>query len=237
MTERLRCFLGKPIAADKVSVYSPTVDQIGEIGEPLYNLYLLLATFDKEEVVKRLFSVDDDDWAQLEAEDDFLLLCSIPALQVSICDALRFFTRREFIYDEDVQAFVSDEAVIDRHNYRDVVHAVKLVNGIAAAETPPVRFKNEKAKELYAKLQHFKAKHARDNDNTLHLKDILSILCHAEGNGIHIFNVGELTIYQVYEHFERLNVRERHTRLLKVWANGYLGRDESLPEWMTRSKL
>lgn len=89
---------------------------------------------------------------------------------------------------------------------------------------------------MLKKMKAFESKQT-SNDEGLDLKDICSILCSAPDNGINILNIGDLTIYQVYEQFERLNIKEKHDRLLPVWANGHLGDKEKLPEWIIKTKL
>lgn len=240
MPDRLRNFLGKrPIIFNGVELYSPTVDSIDEIGEIKYYIYLALATFNKEQVLKILFGLNDEDFLGVENYDGYLLLTSMPELIDELCNALSFFVKDEVEYDKEQNAFsVKGKIFLGYGNYFEFVKIIEKQNGIFESNVKNVEFKNKKAKEMYKKLLKFREKSRKVNSNdNLELKDLLSILCSAEGNGINIFNVGQLTVYQVYEHFERLNIKEQHTRLLRVWANGYLDKNTKLPEWIVKSKL
>ncbi|ALS22309.1 hypothetical protein IJ22_19350 [Paenibacillus naphthalenovorans] len=240
MNNRLRYFLGKrPVKIKNVNIYSPTIDAIDDIGEIQYNIYLAVATFNKEVVFKNLFNLSSENYEEIENEDAYELFVSIPAIRDVLKNALCFFTRENVEFDSILFAYVANnQVIIDKENYVEVSNVISELNGIVEEKNKSVKFKNKKAKELYEKREKLRVKYKKNTtDDSLGLKDILSILCNADGNGVNVFNVGQLTIYQVYEHFERLNIKEQHTRLLRVWANGYLSKDDKLPEWITKSKL
>lgn len=240
MSNRLRNFLGKrPVEFNGVGFYSPTIDSIDEIGETVYSVYLALATFDKELILKHVFQLSDEDYAALESSDDYFVLTTIPATRMELCNALSFFTKSEVVYVSESNAYaVNDVIFLTQENYKDAVKIIKEQNGVFDEEKEVKKYRNKKAEEVYQKLLKERKKlRASKKDDSLSLKDVLSILCNAEGNGINIFNVGQLTIYQVYEHFDRLNLKEQHKRLLKVWANGYLDQNTTVPEWIVRSKI
>jgi hypothetical protein len=236
--DRLKYFLGKPIKVNNVDIFSPTINEIADIGEIQYNVYLSLATFNKEVVFINLLNLSDDKYKEIENIDTYDLFISVSVIRDELINALRFFTKKEINYSESQYAFlVENKIFMNKDNYIEISEKIKELNGIIE-EDRVIRFKNEKAKQMYEKLQSFRNKYKKSGSaDTLSLKDILSILCNAEGNGINVFNVGQLTIYQVYALFERLNLKEQHTRLLRVWANGYLGENHKLPEWIIKSKF
>lgn len=236
MENRLNYFLGKPVEVNGVKIYSPTIDEIVQIGEIKYNIYLSIATFNKEVVYKSLLNLDDSQYDEIADEDAYdLFILPIP-IRNELINALNFFTHEQVEFDyKDLSFKVGNKKFINKDNYLEVANIIKESNGILEEEKR-IKFKGHKAKLIYEKLKQLREKYKKDDGNTLELKDMLSILCNADGNGINIFNVGKLTIYQVYEHFERLNIKEKHTRLLRVWANGYLSKDEQLPEWIVKTK-
>ncbi|GAA4880633.1 hypothetical protein GCM10023310_71070 [Paenibacillus vulneris] len=237
MTDRLGNFLGLPSEINNVKLYSPTIDSIGKIGEVKYNVYLTLASFNKESILKNIFGVSDENYLSIKNENSFDVLTSIPTVVNATKEAISFFSKCEIDFDHISSSYISSGSpIITKENYCEFSKIIKRLNGINE-EDASIKYKNEKTKMLHEKLLKLRAKYKKNENESLDLKDLLSILCNADGNGINIFNVGNLTIYQVYEHFERLNIKEQHTRLLKVWANGYLGKDDKLPEWIIKSKL
>ncbi|MBV6713977.1 hypothetical protein [Paenibacillus chitinolyticus] len=239
MDNRLGIFLGKPVDVLGLPIHSPTIHEIAELGEIAYNIYLTLATFNKENVLKYLLRIPEPNVELLHQADAFELLTASLPIRNEIAKALSFFTKQPIVFDEERNAFYgTSEASVNRKNYKNFISVIQETNGISEQDKQTVSFKNDKAKKMYNKLQKLRDQYKKTNtSDSLGLKDILSILCNADGNGIHIFNVSQLTIYQVYEQFERLNLKEQHTRLLRVWANGYLGKDEQLPEWLVKSRL
>jgi hypothetical protein len=243
MPDRLRNFLGKSSKINGLDLHSPSIEEISDedVGEIIYNVYIALATFNKETVLKYLFEVSDEDYLRVENEDSYELLVTLPSVVAETEKALSFFTKDKVAFDSKTNSYmVGDKVLVDRNNYSLIATIVKKINGLSYEEdeVKSMKFKNEKAKQMFDKLQKLRSKYKKkDTADSLGLKDILSILCSADDNGINIFNVGQLTIYQVYERFERLNIKENHTRILKVWANGHLGKDDKLPEWIVKSKL
>lgn len=230
--DKLRLFIGMPIISElECKVFSPTIRSIAEIGEGLYHYYLSLATFNKDSVIEALFKPTMEQREDIRQYDDYEFLITTPLVQ-DIEKALSFFTNGEVNFYEDT-FYVDDHLFVSKQNYQEVSSLIQEMNGIKEKEKP--KFRNKKAEENYYLQQEMERKY--NSDSSLSLKDICSILCNAEGNGINVFNIGHMTIYQVYEHFERLSVKESHRRMLQVWANGHLKEDVNLQEWLVKTKL
>ncbi|RXZ78197.1 hypothetical protein EBB07_29520 [Paenibacillaceae bacterium] len=203
-----------------------------------YHINLILTTFDKEKILVNLFGFDDLKMKAFDSISDYDVLVSSIDITNYICQGLSFFSKKDVIFDENELVFlIEDIQFISKDNYKEVSTLIQKLNGIEETSTDNIKFRNAKAKEIYEQLNKAKQKQNKSNKDSLDIKDILSILCHADGNGINIFNVGKLTIYQMYEHFERLNIKESHRRILPVWANGHLKENDKLPEWIVKTKL
>ena len=240
MDNRLRNFLGKPIYFNEFPIYSPTINEICEIGEIQYNIYLAASTFNVEAIFKHVLGLDDEIFEKLSDMNEYDLFISFDLTRELLIEAFSFFTKEKVKYDDLFSIFKIDEKVfVSKHNYESIAKIIKEQNGITEEDdVKKQKFLNEKARQLYLKRKKLREQLRKKNsDNTLSLKDMLSVLCNAEGNGINVFNVGQLTIYQVYEHFERLNIKENHMRVLRIWANGYLKEGQNLPEWIVNGKL
>ena len=241
--KRLRLYLNKRATEiHGIELYSPTIEQIDSIGELQYNIHLAFATFNKEMILRTFLSLTDEEYDEVSKADPFEMLVQISWTKSAIAEALTFFLRNEVRYEESSQSYkiCSDDGTflhINAQNYQEIAKTICLLNGIdndMGSKKAPI---TKRAKQMKAELNKFRAQAKKNMDSSLELKDILSILCNSPDNGINIFNVANLTIYQVYEHFERLNINELHTRMLKVWANGYLAEGQQLPEKMIKSKL
>ncbi|MFC8688155.1 hypothetical protein [Brevibacillus porteri] len=230
--DKLRLFLGMPIVTDNYcKIKSPSIQSIAKIGEDKYNFYLSLVTFSKDDLIKAMFNPSFEEMQVIREHNDYDFLVSTPLLE-EIINAFSFFVEGEVHFDGDI-FFVDEIPFVSKDTYKDISKIIHELNGIQ--EKPKPKFRNARAERDYYRLQEMRSKY--NKDESLSLKDICSILCNAEGNGITVFNIGDLTIYQVYEHFERLSVKESHRRMLKVWANGHLKEDVKLQDWLVKTKL
>ncbi|MBD2846437.1 hypothetical protein IDH44_14645 [Paenibacillus sp. IB182496] len=185
----------------------------------------------------RLFQLPGEDYARLDDVADYEVLTGHPAIRGHLCTALSFFAREAVDFDPVKRSFtVRDRPLATADNYSKVAALIATLCGVEQPSAAP-KLKNARARELFDKLARLRETRGKTAGDTLELKDLLSILCAMNGNGIDVFNVAELTIYQVYEHFERLKLKESHNRVLPVWANGHLREHDKLPEWISRTKL
>ncbi|MEJ3719125.1 hypothetical protein WGM54_13980 [Paenibacillus polymyxa] len=234
--DRLQAFLGLPVKFNDIDIHSPRLIDIANISYMEYLIKLQFCLFNKEKILLDLFQIGEDEYLQIKDTSDFDVLTDHPQLQAYISDALSFFAKDSVVFDSKSQSFkINGLEFINKNNYIHFISTMKELNAVSD-ESTGVKKKTAKAKLFQDRIDFFKKKTQKKED-TLEIKDILSILCSANGNGIDIFNVGNLTIYQMYEQFERLNIKESFDRLLPVWANGHLSGDTKLPEWIKRTKL
>ncbi|WP_168122024.1 hypothetical protein [Paenibacillus sp. HB172176] len=238
---RKKAFLGKPIILPSgVKLYSPTIDEIDELDDRLYYLYLLFASFNKHEIFTKILDFSDKDFEYYQGSNSYYALTKDPILTEKICESLSFFTKEKVLYDEKATCFhINENQVCNATDYHSFSNLIKQLNGIGELDQSEVKFKNEKAKRVFSKILKLKENSKKvNNKNQLDIKDILSILCNAPDNGIDIFNVSKLTIYQVYEHFERFQLKETNRRHLPLWTNGrQLQEGSELPEWILKTNL
>lgn len=236
-TNRLGLFLGQPLTTDTdVNIYSPTINHIALNGYEDYLIKLTLCSFNKETILSGLFGSDEETLNDISNENDFDILTANPNLVSHICDALSFFVQETVHFDSIYQAFMVDGKILaTKNNYQYITEIIKELNCVSDNEDK-LKASSKKAQEMLKRMQMFEQKQKKQDDG-LEIKDVLSVLCSANGNGINIFNVGQLTIYQVYEQFERLTTKDSFDRLLPVWANGHLTGEAKLPEWIKKTKL
>lgn len=238
---RLSAFLGRPVKFNGVDIYSPTVGEVEEIGEVKYNVMIAFASFDKETILIDLLKIPDSEYEEIEDIDSFDILIGHPSIVDEIIESISFFSGKKVSFDSKLKEFYIENKsnniyFLSKRNYKDFSILIKTLNGMEDEEE--LKFKNERVKQKYKKIMKQKKKIKSESKNGIELKDVLSILCNSGDNGINIFNVGNMTIYQVYEHFERVNIKENHKRMLAVWANTYsIKEGTKLAEWIVRTKL
>jgi len=234
---RLDAFMGKPIKLPSgIHIQSPTIKQILDLGEGNYYVNLILSSFNKEKILLDLYGLNNDSFLEIAEQDDFEVLTAHPQIRKHLCDALSFFCTDKVYFDSGA-FLVGSEVLCNQEDYKLIARMIQQLNGSDKPEEKTLKSRNERTKKMLSRLNQLRKRNQKNDEDSLELKDILSILCCAEGNGIHIFNVQDLTVYQVYEQFERLSARESHLRLLPVWANGHMREDQKLPEWIKKTKL
>lgn len=233
---RLALFLGKPIRLENgLEIHSPKINEIHEIGENMHSIHVVLGSFDKQRILSSLLGMDEEKMGLFADQDAFDLFCKDENLCEGIANAISFFAKASVTFSLEHQVFMhGDIPFVSKENYKEVAQCIRVANGHSEKPEDRMKPKNSKAQALMEqmkKIQQQLSEKATQKEGTMDLKDILSTLCNVEGNGINIFNCADLTLYQVYEHFERTQLKESHKRLLPVWANGHLGSDK-LPEWI-----
>lgn len=233
---RLSLFLGKPIRVnDEIKIYSPKINDIEKIGENIYNLYLCFATFNRNtifEFLKKIDVINESTDVDLDKFDDYDVLIAMDFIADQIAKALSFFVKDEVLFLDD-KFYISNIVFVNKDNYKEISELIKFANYIKEKKKKKLKFKNKRAEEIYKRIEEKREKY--NKNDYLGLSDILSVLCNADGNGITIFNVGELTIYQIHEQYNRFSLKEQTNRMLKPWGSGILKEGVKLPEWIVKT--
>lgn len=212
------------------SIISPTLSEISKLGFNSYNYYLSTLNLDIESYYKTVLNSDIDYFGGFSVEEKDLIqqvkneYDSIPdsekasitpivifsydkILMESISKSLSFFTNVDFKYSKDDNAFVSSKedaaaATIELKYFEEVADMIFQRNGInkPQKEDKP-KFKNKIAEKLYYRTLEAENKNKRNND--LELPNIISSVS-AMHNSLNIINIWEITIYQLYDQFQRL---------------------------------
>ena len=125
--------------------------------------------------------------------------------------AISFFTNKNFKYSTDKNEFVCIEddeivATIPLEFYGQVADFILQRNGInKPKEEEKPKFKNKLAEELYYRSLKAEEKKVKENkiNNDLELPNIISAVT-AKHNSLNIINIWDITIYQLYDQFQRM---------------------------------
>ena len=238
--DRLKAFLGLPYPlAPGINLYSPTINEIGVIGHVDYMINVQLSLFNKKKILLDLFGIDEEVYNKIENEDDYSVLIDHPDIRNYIAKALSFFVKDDVVFKTESQSFyVAEKEFINKTNFQSVASIIRKLNAVPDDIGPGELRSNKpnsKTAKLLEEMKSFEKK-ISSGDDEMELKDICSILCIAPDNGINIHNIGDLTIFQVYEQFERMASKDEFNRALPIWANGHWDSKEKFPEWIKRTK-
>lgn len=190
-----------PIPLDYAGdIYIPSFREITKIGISLYNQYLSLLIIEKGMLENELDdSITDFDvfYANCFYNEDF---------KDNALNALSIFFRNEItMIDNEHEAYmlIGNSGRLDHRNFKEFQSIIKLANNVKITKEPEFKPGNSKAQEMINMILKNRAKQPKPKEK-MDLLSIVSALAWKE-NGLNIFNVFDLNIYQIYNGFQITN--------------------------------
>lgn len=223
---RLALLLGKKVKVGSLCVVKPV--KISDICDPdlyeKYVQYLTIISYNTDDVIdlyqarKEYDSFSPESQSQINA---FSLLISVDYFRNVLGKALQFFVEEELEYDNSLKAFFvfkgkRKSGIINQNNYNEVRSVILEMNHVKneRAENEHI-FANKKAKVIFEKLK--KGRKKKVDKNEVPLVDIVSAVS-VQSNTYNLFNIGGLTIYQLYDQFSRLDAKTQIDMYGLKWA-------------------
>lgn len=242
---KLKLFGGLPIIARNYGSIKPlVVREILDYGYSNYLKNLNLLALDKHEIFK---DVSEDELKKISMLD-FILYSGENDILMDLEQSLSLFLNGEAYVDKSdscvyVKISEDDIRVVNRNNYENIVDVLKwqnYINKFSEKETdePPMDEKARKFKErmkmLNKKVEEIKKKRnelEEDDDNLLDFHNILSSLA-SKSYSINELNIMDLTVYQVYSKFKRLDILDKYEINIKSMLAG--AKDVKLKHWSSK---
>jgi hypothetical protein len=215
-------------------IISPTLKQISELGFDLYHYYLSVLNLSINKYYEQVTSIDIDYFKNYTKDEKDVILkikqsydglsddeksnistAAILSYDKRIIDevalSLSFFTDKKFEYSKDNNAFISVDngeitATLDIRIYNEVVNFVLQRNAIdSTKQEEKPKFKNKLVEELYYRTLKAEEKRSKDKKKNVDLEipNMISSVS-ARHNTLNIINIWDITIYQLYDQFQRL---------------------------------
>ncbi len=206
----------------------PKLKDIIELGYSKYNEYVSYLLFDKNNA-----GVENEELSNFQV---FCIYCyHYEDFRKIVFDAIKFFFKEEthLVSDENDVFFCFDENQnrrIDELNFEYIQGLIKKVNFIKLEkEEEDYNPGNERARDFIEKLKQWKREKPKAKE-TMNLHSIISGLAWKK-NDINLFNIFELTIYQLYNgFFYTENIDNYHHTLSGLYAGTVDGKNIKLPE-------
>lgn len=242
--DELKLLSGQPIKFYDIGYVHPfTIKDIEIIGgEEQFNLYLNTMLISKEALSNQNDSNELSDFTNFEII--FLLAIRDSEFRKIFLDALSFVFKEDITIN-DYGIFVGDISrakVINNDNYDEFAHIIKIQNCLEKQEKDDEEDNpsNDKAKELLEKrrkarqkINEIKNKDSDIDGEPLTLSDLVSILA-ANGNGINIFNVWDLSFYAFNDQFNRMKMLEDYQINIQSLLAGANADDIKMKHWMSK---
>lgn len=218
----------RPIRLSICTVRKPTIDMVWDIGFDTLAFYESFLSMTPELYFTKInVEAGKKQWEPLSDEEKasitlFSVVVADESLHEIYMELFRFFIEEPVLYEQGL--FIILNKGVDPHGdlskddirgmiteplFPHVLNILKQVCGMEAdeeeADLSQMKFKNETARKLFEKMQKAKKaqkKHGKHDPN-LTLPNIISAVA-TRHPSINYTNIGQLTIYQVMDSFDRL---------------------------------
>ena len=228
--DELRLLKGSSFFVDKIEIKPFSLGEIVEMGYEKYQQCLNIFVLEVEDILKEIPE---------ELKDitifDLALSPMVSGLYDLLIDGINlyFHPKNLQVIKNDNVIFIDDN-IINHHNWNQISNIVKLQNCFNKKEiynpadprTAELLKKRDEARKKLAKAK------GSDNDN-LNFADLTSILA-ANGNGINIINVWDLTFYAFNNQFARMKMLEDYDISIRSLLAGADSKDVDLKHWMIK---
>lgn len=184
---------------------------------------------------------------QRDAMNMYFLIRGNNDLQEMYRRAFSFFMLEKVEYSDALEMFVTytekDEngkiipiGVIREETFKDVIDCIMQLYCISLEDKEKkVKFKNSKARKVWEKIQKGKKDFDKTNPQSkkFELANIISAVS-AKSQSLNIINIWELTVFQLYDQFQRLQINDVHgiqKHSVAVWGDKKNTLD--LTEWFS----
>jgi hypothetical protein len=225
MLTKLKPLAKKPIYVDNIPIYSPLLIDIAEIGHNEYLKHLGLCTISKERLSDKIENINNI------ADYDILLHCIITDNLVSdYLKSLTFFTHIEFKLmekDNDI-LFYRDNYMLNRSNYLQFIKTVKYLNCLDVEDEEELDEFDRRVKEAEKKIREAQS----ENGERIEFADLISSVTNMDGNDLNILNIWDLNIFQLYDQFQRGQLKEGYRLGIKQLLAGAKAEDVQLEHYI-----
>lgn len=223
-------------------LYCLTNNEIKKIKYTKYNQYLAWLCIDQDNIKKMLTKVDN----ATENISTFQFLMSgclyDKHFRQIILNALSVFFKEEIIFSEESLYFFvgqsEERKIIYDNNYELIKYVLKKQNGLKTEEKTE-KFANSIAQQMAEKLKQMREKYNKtnnDEENIYDYSDIISSVS-AKHPSINPLNIGELTVYQTMNQFQRLNKIDKFEIDIQSLLHGAKSDDIKLDNWFSKIKI
>lgn len=199
---------------DFCEVRQPTLGDIVEVGYGQYQGYISTFLIKKSELLKALGAEDGPEYDPYSLWDIMLV---IPELQANLLAALGFFVIGQIAVADG--CICVDGRALSSADLYDIAAAAMKISNIETDDESQHVFASERSRRLWEKMQKGRAglRKAKNQDGNIDLLNLTSAVA-AKGCGYTLFNVWELTVYQLYDQFARMNVNVQMDIYSSRWA-------------------
>lgn len=199
-----------------VTVLQPTLLEIRQLGYDVYQQYLSVLLLERDQILQVL-GVELSEVPEEVTLYAILSSQNLEGLREQVLQALSFFVAGECTWPGC--SLVIDGRQISLEEYCELRRAICRTAYLAVEPERPRKFANAASKRIWEKLQKGRAalQKAKKADRDMELPNVIAAVAAAHG-GYTMFNIWQLTVYQLYDQFARVNTKMQLSIYGQRWA-------------------
>lgn len=226
----LKLIKGTPIDIGIGMVHPLKLSEIHDIGETQYNQYLGFINVDA-----KTLQIEDETIKPFQIVQ---MLCTLDqAYRINLLSAMQLMFKEEIKLHQSGVFFIGNEAelrILNEEKFEIFRDVIRKQNFLSEQKEEKFNPKDDKAKELIEKYKNIqKQLKERNKEKGLGLEDIISIVTSYVPN-VDLFNVWDLTVYQLYTIYSRLMMKENYESNFAVYLQSGDPNSLDLKHWARR---
>lgn len=196
-----------------VTLRQPKLSDIRELGYDTYRTYLSQFLMTRDTLLE-LLKVDPE---QVPAELTlYLMLGSLHDIREMLVPAFSFFVVGQCTWPDEFLRV--DGRPLDNAGYEEICESILQLSYIASAKPKETKFASAAAKRIHERLQKGREslQRAKKDANT-EIPNLIGAVAAMHG-GYTLFNIWDLTVYQLYDQFARVNTKVQLSVYGQRWA-------------------
>ncbi len=207
---------GSPIRISSTCVVrQPILREIANKGYDVYKSYLGIMMTEKETLFNGLGLPMDE---SIEACTIYDIIGIVPELREALIEALSFFICGDISWNGT--SFLVDHSEVSADELDDAKAVIMKISYIEKDAESQHVFSSEKARRIWEKCQKGKEalRKANKSNDDLELPNLIGALAASKNGNYNILNIWDLTVYQLYDQFARINVGVQMDIYASRWA-------------------
>lgn len=233
---KLSALAGLPTTLSGVTIHPVVLREIARIGYESYQQYLSITALQKEHLLEPQFAGNVP--AHIAVYDVIEMFGDAHPVHSLFYTALRFLIGTDNICYKN--GLFIDDVLIDIDMYQQLMQIIQIQNCVPQETKTTFAPATERVRMLQQKMQANRQKIRRlkneqlENQDTPTFYDLVSSLC-SHANGIHIFNVFDLNIFQFNDQFYRMKLVSDYELNIQALLHGADSKHIKLKHWISKS--
>lgn len=232
---KVQLILGKPISLNGIGLLkSIKIKDIMDIGFDNYNKYLSYLCMSSEDILDLLNS----ELENIEPFDFIFSNCFYDEkFKEDILCAFSYFFDEKCRFSENGYFYlgnIDEERFIHSRNFNFLSDVLRIQNCVEDKKDN-LNLKSKAAKDFYKRLKQARRKHESEKSSNMDISDIISAIS-AKHPSINIFNIEELTMYQLIDQYKRINMIDEYLININSLLHGASKDDVKLTHWSSNIK-